>query len=1097
MSKNKYGITVLHDPSAATTPGAHEGRVIFDLVAIHGLNGHPLDTWTHKQSGTMWLRDILPQLLPNVRVMTFGYNARFKNFTTIQDLRMIATKLLAELVDLRNTDEESARPIVFICHSLGGIIAKKALLIGCPEEQERIQNAVYGIIFLGTPHNGSNIASLGKLIANVLAACTPLNPARVLIASLQKDAEGLFSITADFTKRRRQIHIVSFFETKMTYIPPFMKRMIVDHHSAILNLPDEIAIPQYSDHREIARFASASDRNFRPVLTRLKKFEEDITNQFIRKLSQDSESTLVPSVTKATSVPFDLPILPCSAFRGRDDVLDVMKKHFYEPESRGYRRRTFALCGLGGVGKTQTILHFIFSHQTKYETGVMFLNATSRASLSTEFARLNELIGLPDVKDKVASVKRWLAKEENSQWLMIFDNADDLRSVPLWEYFPPSSSGHIIIVSRNQEAIGGVAQDGCSLDPLAFDDAMAVLLETALLRDPSSADLQSARDIVRLLGSLPLALTQAGCFMRSRNKTPKEYLDLFLRVRLNVLQLQPTLQDRERTLLSAWKVNFQQIEEESEDAMNLLLLFCFLEPSSISEAVLHRGSIAQQRWDENGELTEVSAEDEGVDVNIIRLIQSDMDFDDAIAKLRAFSFISCNRETNGLRNFSIHPLVQECAIQHISTAADSWRLRAIFLICHAFPRSPYEPLYGTNGRAILPQLIHVVAESDKMNLRTGNSPLFRRQLAATLLAASRFSEPSWKMEALDRAKLLLKDDADQYLNAWLSYRGSCILRMAGKQSESERILEAFVQSKSQLAHDGGSDGLGTPRYNAQRGELIVSFAENMIRRGQLDEAKSELCEWSALDPVAPSTFERIILRARDITLGKVLRYQGNFTEAFMLLNEVLEGSPTDDCFEGSGWYRVLLSGVAELHTELGRPVEAERLLTQELKLMKESGSQEIAVCRRLRISLAETFLERGMFSEATEILSVLSTIYKSMDKPDHATKINHLRVQVSLARVSHLQSHWTEALELWNEALAFSARLKVDFGFSAGMMRFSKGHALHVLGKTEESHELMKEARKLMDAEPRILWIAGFCTRWWTYVTGLMEEECKEGCDMM
>jgi len=64
-----------------------------------------MDTWIHKQSGIMWLRDLLPKALPETRIMTFGYNARFKNFTALQDLRMIASKLLAELVDLRVTKE--------------------------------------------------------------------------------------------------------------------------------------------------------------------------------------------------------------------------------------------------------------------------------------------------------------------------------------------------------------------------------------------------------------------------------------------------------------------------------------------------------------------------------------------------------------------------------------------------------------------------------------------------------------------------------------------------------------------------------------------------------------------------------------------------------------------------------------------------------------------------------------------------------------------------------------------------------------------------------------------------------------------------------
>lgn len=123
-----YGIIVLHDPSA-TDEKHRVHKTVFDLVAIHGLNGDPINTWTHTETEVMWLRDLLPAAIPDIRIMTFGYNARFKNFTAQQDLRSISLKLLAELVDLRTTEDEKSRPIVFVCHSLGGIIAKKVTVL--------------------------------------------------------------------------------------------------------------------------------------------------------------------------------------------------------------------------------------------------------------------------------------------------------------------------------------------------------------------------------------------------------------------------------------------------------------------------------------------------------------------------------------------------------------------------------------------------------------------------------------------------------------------------------------------------------------------------------------------------------------------------------------------------------------------------------------------------------------------------------------------------------------------------------------------------------------------------------------------------------
>lgn len=47
----------------------------------------------------------MPEALPNIRITTFGFNARFKNFTAQQDLRSISLKLLTELADIRSAED--------------------------------------------------------------------------------------------------------------------------------------------------------------------------------------------------------------------------------------------------------------------------------------------------------------------------------------------------------------------------------------------------------------------------------------------------------------------------------------------------------------------------------------------------------------------------------------------------------------------------------------------------------------------------------------------------------------------------------------------------------------------------------------------------------------------------------------------------------------------------------------------------------------------------------------------------------------------------------------------------------------------------------
>ena len=51
---------------------------------------------------------------------------------------------------------------------------------------------------------------------------------------------------------------------------------IVHHHFAVLNVPNEVQIGQNVNHRSIARFRSSTDRNFRPVISRLIEFHRDI-----------------------------------------------------------------------------------------------------------------------------------------------------------------------------------------------------------------------------------------------------------------------------------------------------------------------------------------------------------------------------------------------------------------------------------------------------------------------------------------------------------------------------------------------------------------------------------------------------------------------------------------------------------------------------------------------------------------------------------------------------------------------------------------------------------------------------------------------------
>ena len=84
-----------------------------------------MTTWT-AENGKLWLRDFLPSQLPSARIMSFGYNSDTFLSKAVADIEDVASMLLNGLGLSRNLPEEKKRPIVFISHSLGGIVVKKA-----------------------------------------------------------------------------------------------------------------------------------------------------------------------------------------------------------------------------------------------------------------------------------------------------------------------------------------------------------------------------------------------------------------------------------------------------------------------------------------------------------------------------------------------------------------------------------------------------------------------------------------------------------------------------------------------------------------------------------------------------------------------------------------------------------------------------------------------------------------------------------------------------------------------------------------------------------------------------------------------------------
>src|SRR5207244_11647082 len=137
--------------------------------------------------------------------------------------------------------------------------------------------------------------------------------------------------------------------------------------------------------------------------------------------------------------------------------------------------------------------------------------AHSPEALVADFVGIAALPNLPqkDIPDQtlaVAAVKHWLA--DNTEWLLILDNADDLALVR--DFLPTCDKGHVLLTTRAQ-ATGGIAQR-IEINEMELEEGALFLLHRTKLIAPDAqlaySDRRLAEAIAKEMGSLPLALDQ-------------------------------------------------------------------------------------------------------------------------------------------------------------------------------------------------------------------------------------------------------------------------------------------------------------------------------------------------------------------------------------------------------------------------------------------------------------------------------------------------------------------------------------------------------------------------------------------------------------
>ncbi|CAN9157928.1 unnamed protein product [Alternaria alternata] len=256
---NPLGLTVIHEPEHGHS---------LDIVLVHGLGGSSHSTWSKDHDPNyFWPHLWLPNDIGSARILSFGYDADWKSTSsrTVLNITDFAKELLFAMRFTKdeNRDLEDLGigdvPIIFIVHSMGGLVVKKAYILGqSDDEYSEMLKSVNAIMFLSTPHRGSNLA---EILNRILSASLLRYSPKQYVADLQKNSPALEDINEQFRKFAPKLQIVSFYETLETAVGP-KKVRILEKESAILGYPGEISRAMNADHHDVCKYYSPRDANY-------------------------------------------------------------------------------------------------------------------------------------------------------------------------------------------------------------------------------------------------------------------------------------------------------------------------------------------------------------------------------------------------------------------------------------------------------------------------------------------------------------------------------------------------------------------------------------------------------------------------------------------------------------------------------------------------------------------------------------------------------------------------------------------------------------------------------------------------------------------
>ncbi|MFF0741315.1 FxSxx-COOH system tetratricopeptide repeat protein [Streptomyces sp. NPDC004111] len=265
-------------------------------------------------------------------------------------------------------------------------------------------------------------------------------------------------------------------------------------------------------------------------------------------------------------------------FTGREDLLERLSQRLSSSGTPGGTSGVTAvlpeaLHGMGGVGKSQIAIEYVYRSSREYQL-VWWVPSEQTSLIVQSLIELGEQMGLGVGADRsaVAAVLEALrVGVPYSNWLLVFDNAEDPGEVR--KFFPNDGPGRVMVTSRNSR--WSTLASYLEVDVFAREESVALIRR----RSPQIPD-DSADRLAETLGDLPLAVEQAAVWLAETGMPVNQYLDLFETKYAELLQVAPP-PDYQLPVAAAWNVSLDRLRENQPAALQLLQVCAFFAPEPI------------------------------------------------------------------------------------------------------------------------------------------------------------------------------------------------------------------------------------------------------------------------------------------------------------------------------------------------------------------------------------------------------------------------------------------------------------------------------------------------------------------------------------